>query len=482
MSIDLTVAQPLSATPQFVKDQNNKESSLSLSTGNIGIGTTEPKARLNLPYSDGDYSYENGILIGVENNGLEIGHEAGGITESVIANRWDDDRASLNFKMRTSGTPVTAMAIKGSGNVGIRTTSDYYKLDILGHLRTSESINIESPGGNSNFEARPTGSGRRAIMGMFNDAGLEGRLVLTDGDNGDNIYFSARVSESNYMNAGNVGIGTVTPGRKLHVNNSSGGELAAFTTSAKADATIMFGNNISSGKNYTIGKDAQDRFRIRDTGDVDYLTIQNNGNVGIGTTSPGQKLVIGGINGANNADQNAIQWTDANNNQLGRITGRRGSDGNKGILKFEVGNAHIQAMTINETGYVGIGTTSPSEKLYVEGNIRATGSITPGSSRELKQDIQDLSTDEAIAALRDLKPTRFRYRADPDEENLGFIAEEVPDLVATNDRRGVSPMDIVAVLTKVVQEQQDQSKQQHVQLVWQQRKIEEFEARLNARQ
>ena len=40
----------------------------------------------------------------------------------------------------------------------------------------------------------------------------------------------------------------------------------------------------------------------------------------------------------------------------------------------------------------------------------------------------------------------------PTEKRVGFIAEEVPDLVATKDRKGLSPMDIVAVLTKVVQE------------------------------
>ncbi|MBC8391607.1 MAG: hypothetical protein H8E17_03440, partial [Deltaproteobacteria bacterium] len=36
----------------------------------------------------------------------------------------------------------------------------------------------------------------------------------------------------------------------------------------------------------------------------------------------------------------------------------------------------------------------------------------------------------------------------------GFIAEDVPELVATKDRKGMSSMDVVAVLTRVVQEQQ----------------------------
>jgi len=49
---------------------------------------------------------------------------------------------------------------------------------------------------------------------------------------------------------------------------------------------------------------------------------------------------------------------------------------------------------------------------------------------------------------------RFNYKADTTDECLGFIAEDVPSLVATGDRKGLSPMDIVAVLAKVVQEQQ----------------------------
>jgi hypothetical protein len=53
-----------------------------------------------------------------------------------------------------------------------------------------------------------------------------------------------------------------------------------------------------------------------------------------------------------------------------------------------------------------------------------------------------------------LEPVRFNYKADKTEECLGFIAEDVPALVATEDRKALSPMDVVAVLTKVVQEQQ----------------------------
>jgi hypothetical protein len=47
---------------------------------------------------------------------------------------------------------------------------------------------------------------------------------------------------------------------------------------------------------------------------------------------------------------------------------------------------------------------------------------------------------------------------------VGFIAEDVPALVATADRKGLSPMDVVAVLTKVVQEKSRELEAQGAQI------------------
>ena len=88
-------------------------------------------------------------------------------------------------------------------------------------------------------------------------------------------------------------------------------------------------------------------------------------------------------------------------------------------------------------------------------------------ARVFGENIEKLAADEAIATLEGLEPVHFNYRSDRDESYIGFIAEDVPDLVATSDREGLSAMDIVAVLTKVVQEQQKQ--------------IEALEARLDQR-
>ena len=76
------------------------------------------------------------------------------------------------------------------------------------------------------------------------------------------------------------------------------------------------------------------------------------------------------------------------------------------------------------------------------------------SSREYKENIEDLTSQDALKTLAELKPVSFTYKKDPANQVVGFIAEDVPEIVATKDRKGTSPMDFVAILTKVVQEQQ----------------------------
>lgn len=117
------------------------------------------------------------------------------------------------------------------------------------------------------------------------------------------------------------------------------------------------------------------------------------------------------------------------------------------------GEFNNKILAIN--GKVGIGTQTPKYPLQM-----AAGAYTDGkswidvSSREYKADIEELSAEEAIAAMQELNPVKYSYKADQTERRVGFIAEEVPELVAMKDRKGLSAMDIVAVLTKVVQGQQ----------------------------
>jgi len=114
----------------------------------------------------------------------------------------------------------------------------------------------------------------------------------------------------------------------------------------------------------------------------------------------------------------------------------------------------VTRLTVDYSGRVGIGIT-PSQFLHLAGGAYSDGATwVNASSKEYKENIESLDSREALVTLASLDPVKFNYKADASERHVGFIAEDVPDLVATKDRKGLSPTDIVAVLTKVVQEQQ----------------------------
>ncbi len=107
--------------------------------------------------------------------------------------------------------------------------------------------------------------------------------------------------------------------------------------------------------------------------------------------------------------------------------------------------AKIQALTVKSDGSLVMNNGA---------TCTAAGVWEDASSRELKKDFRSLSTEEALTTLQQLKPIEFRYKKDDSDTHLGFVAEDVPQLVATKDRKHMSSMDVVALLTKVVQEQQ----------------------------
>jgi hypothetical protein len=93
-------------------------------------------------------------------------------------------------------------------------------------------------------------------------------------------------------------------------------------------------------------------------------------------------------------------------------------------------------------------------------SLTAGGVWTDASSREYKEHIAALTAEEALQAFSGLTPVRYNYKADPEEKHVGFIAEDVPELIARKNRKSLSPMDIVAVLTKVVREQRRDMEEQ----------------------
>ena len=361
----------------------------------------------------------------------------------------------------------TTLTVTSGGNVGIGTTTPETKLDI--------SVDVD-----------------RGVLRLTHTKGpvLRSTLTSTLANFGTitNHPFYLLTNNRNRLaisENGNVGIGTTRPTATLHIKGDNGiringsadnfeGDLRMVNTIAEESSGEKDDLLITADGSLLIKLDANNNgagvpggFNIYDRENNALLHVtESNGNVGIGTNIPKANLDIHGVN---DGSIGSLIVRRGSRNSYIKITGPRGSPYSSKIIvsQFNTGT-ETSAITIsNENnanfGNVGIGTTSPSEKLHVVGNIfadgdiSATGNIGPCSSRDYKDDIQSLQLKEAANALQSLNPVKFTYKSEQEKElHLGFIAEDVPDLVATSSRKTLSTMDIVAVLTKVVQEQQKQ--------------------------
>jgi len=203
--------------------------------------------------------------------------------------------------------------------------------------------------------------------------------------------------------------------------------------------------------------------RFREENQGGNSQIFDNGNqVGIGTTSPKQRLEVNG----------SIQIHEQNSSVAGLMITQ--SSGDTGYImhnrasRLTIGAGSQDRITIDRDGNVGFGVSRPEHPLEMVSGAHVTsgGVWTNSSSREKKENIISLPVDKATSALMAMEPVVFNYKNEVGENYVGFIAEDVPELVAVSDRNAISAMDIVAVLTRVVQEQQN--------------KIKELEERLDA--
>jgi hypothetical protein len=253
---------------------------------------------------------------------------------------------------------------------------------------------------------------------------------------------------------GRVGLRTATPVLDVHIatgntpahrleQNSSGG-FTAQTWDIGGNEANFFVRDVTGGSRLP--------FRIRPGAPTSSIDINSAGNVGIGTASPGRKMELSGTGNVGMK----ITDTSISASFLLYLRNTNASLAGRQFSIFDE-NAAVDRFVINNNGQIGFGGALAPTNPLEHGSgakLTAAGVWTNASSRALKMNIRAVTAVEALRTLPGLKPVKYEYKAEPGQTYVGFIAEDVPDLVAQNDRKTLSPMDIVAVLTKVVQEQQ----------------------------
>ncbi|MDF2521251.1 MAG: hypothetical protein K0R84_1879, partial [Clostridia bacterium] len=264
--------------------------------------------------------------------------------------------------------------------------------------------------------------------------------------------------------AGNVGIGTAAPSAKLDVQgdakisgsiNAASASVTGSLSAASADiigalnaASATVSGNISAASATVNGGLSALNADITDTLNAVNAVISGNLTVGSGIE------VLRGLDSKAQLiwDETTDKWQAG---ILGSLKELSYSDHKHENLYTADG---VIAMNVDAVGNIGIGKIpDPSYKLDVDGALQVV-TLAQTSSQSYKENIEQLKDKTALDLLAKLKPVSFDFKAhNTKKHNIGFIAEEVPDVFATSDHKAVSLMDIIGVLTAVVKMQQKET-------------------------
>ena len=185
--------------------------------------------------------------------------------------------------------------------------------------------------------------------------------------------FQVGTSDLIVDSSGNVGIGTSSPTQLLTVGDTGTTYTRLqFYASTSGASTIHFGDGTSGADNYRGYLNyAHDSNSMQFATDgSERMRIDGSGNVGIGTSSPAKKLDVSAGDIRLN-DGYTLQWGGTNN----RISGSNSSN----FLQFVTSG--VEAIRIDSSGNVGIGTNSPAKQLEITKSARATiTSLTDGAT------------------------------------------------------------------------------------------------------
>lgn len=439
-------------TPLVGSQWEEASGGISYSGGSVGIGTLNASYKLNVDGAINATEYRK--------NG-----------SALVGSQWTD---------------VIGVGIRYNALVGLgKAPASPYKLDVAGPINATDIHKNGKPLVESQWTT--AASGDISYVGGNVGIGTAGPLyrlhVVAPGGFGG--------EDSNGLSlAGNVPLVAQSNSTAIGVINGSGRQAFALNIDSNGGATNTRGVPTFYDKYDGIWHQC--------------LSLKN-GRVGIGTYDPQGILDVSGDIRAGNSD---IYFTRVDHNHTGigntagyaaienaanygalMILGRAGTSRGRYVRLWD----YLQVNGgMDVTGSLGVGTAGSPVKLHAVGNriridngggrtldLRADGSALDlesngadlyinnnnipvrirnqqsVSSRDLKENIADFTTREATEALDGLNPVSFNWIDDGEKtRHIGFIAEDAPGLARSADEKAIIPVHILAILSKVVQEQQ----------------------------
>lgn len=319
---------------------------------------------------DGNVEFSGTLKLGVLPQGA--------ISNAIVV--WDPDDKLLKLQDQTAGgstlwTESGSNVYRTSGNIGIGTANPSVRLDVAGQVKISGGM----PGAGKVLTSDATG------LATWQTPATGGGSTLWT-ESGSNVY----------RTSGNIGIGTSNPSARLDV----------------AGQVKITGGTPGTGKVLTSDATGLASWQTPATGGGSTLWTEsgsniyrNDGNVGIGITSPIEKLEVAGtglFTGDVEIGQDngliTISQESSSPNRGAKYDSPGFVGGWYGYHDFYTGingSSSLAMRIIN--GNVGIGTENPSARLDVSGQVKITGG-TPGIGKVLTSDATGLATWQTPAA------------------------------------------------------------------------------------
>ena len=406
---------------------------VSAADAKVEVSSSQPIAEaVKLTASNGGIG-----LTGGGNAGIKLTTTVGPIALAAAG------RASgFSLEADDNDNHLTFALLKKTGNAATRAQ---LKMEADGVTADAISLNAKDTNGGVSIQAGTAGAGslqvQTGIGGVTLTTSGQGRVVATNG-------VSLRSTGGSVTAEAGLATGSNPPPVKLSLTND--GKLTVAGTGASVIG--VSGADLS----LTVGGGSLHKLSATSTGTIN-VEAAGAGleavKIATTSTSGGVKISASGVNGEVETIATGTQ---------GKVSAR--ASGTNGEVELAAGSSGKLTISLGLTkrlvvlpGGIGVGRQDATYPIHMASGayVTAGGIWTDASSRALKTNVTELTTDDAVTTLSRLNPVSFRYLAAPEgETTLGFIAEDVPDAVAQPGRKGLSAMPVVAVLSKVVQGQE----------------------------